>query len=112
MSRDLGPLDVVCDAPPYGVVRACRALGFDAPEDVRWCETGHFLRERSHDHAALQAVDWNVLVERLGPRRLACACGRSLPQLAGYRFAGPGDASGLYHLGQCPRCKRVYWRKS
>jgi hypothetical protein len=112
MSRDLGPLEVVCDAPPYGVVRASRALGIEAPEDVRWCETERYLRERSYDHAAWRGEGWNELVERLGPRVLACPCGRRLPAVLGYRCAGGADASGLYYLGQCVRCKRVYWHKA
>src|SRR4051812_46320857 len=42
MSSDLGPIDVVCDAPSYPVVRACGRLGFHDPQDVRWCRVNRF----------------------------------------------------------------------
>ena len=37
MAENLGPIDVLCDAPPYPVVKACAGLGFTRPQDVRWC---------------------------------------------------------------------------
>ena len=27
MSSQLGPLEVICDAPPYPIVQACNAIG-------------------------------------------------------------------------------------
>lgn len=33
-----GTLEIESDATAYFIVRACRKLGFQAPEDVRWCQ--------------------------------------------------------------------------
>ena len=46
MSSKLGPLEVVCDAPPYCIVRACHLIGLRKPEDVRWLRLGSFLKDR------------------------------------------------------------------
>ena len=49
----LGPLEVMCDAPSYKVVQACRRVGVRSPEDVRWCRLSG-LQE--------QAANWRQLI--------------------------------------------------
>jgi hypothetical protein len=41
MFSRLGPINIDCDAPAYGVVEACEKLGFQSPLDVRWCGMSH-----------------------------------------------------------------------
>jgi hypothetical protein len=40
-------LGIECDAPPYGIVRACHKLGFLTPEDVRWCSAGKARKQQA-----------------------------------------------------------------
>jgi hypothetical protein len=43
MSQQLGPLEVICDAPPYPIVQACNAIGIETPEDVRWSRMSRYI---------------------------------------------------------------------
>jgi len=43
MFRQSMQLEICCDAPPYGIVRACAKCGFASPLDVRWCRLSHFV---------------------------------------------------------------------
>jgi hypothetical protein len=88
MSEELGPIDIVCDAPPYPVVRACQRLGFRDPQDVRWCRANHFAAPRS------------------------CACGQTLPPLESYTFTFVTGNQASYLLAQCRRCQSIYWEKA
>jgi hypothetical protein len=100
MSKDLGPIDVQCDAPPYPVVKACAALGFHAPQDVRWC---HFDRRATTRRATL--FPW------LRPAAPRCTCGQPLPALESYTFTFVSGNRAQYMLGQCRRCWTIYWDK-
>jgi len=111
MSRKV-ELEIVCDAPPYTVVQACSRIGVESPEDVRWCEAGNFLSEQHLSLPLRKHAKWNELRELLGPRHMACACGQPVPPLRGYVFTFGNGTTALYEVGQCGRCKRVYWSKS
>ncbi len=104
MSEQLGPLDVDCDAPPYAVVAACEGLGFQAPLDVRWCRTSHSQADR-----ASKLLGWFHGKGR--PEQRTCTCGQSLPLLEPYTFPFISEKRVVYFLGQCRRCRTIYWEE-
>src|SRR5262249_3128658 len=104
----LGPIDVCCDAPLYAVVRACAGLGFHAPLDVRWCRLSHFLREHGVPPEPAGNRLWRWLLGRRRPER-TCSCGEPLPVLGVYGTPGCPEGVGDYLLGQCRRCRTIFW---
>jgi hypothetical protein len=110
MSTKPEPLEVICDAPPYAIVRACWRIGLENPEDVRWLEINHFLEEKGQPPAR-KGFRWNELL--LGPvaSPLSCSCGRRLPFLNDYQFTFNNNTTAVYSFGQCVRCKTIYWQK-
>lgn len=98
MAKDLGPIEILCDAPPYPVVKACAGLGFREPQDVRWARLD---RRRLRRPAGL--FPW------LRPAAPRCACGQPLPALESYTFTFVSGSQARYHLGQCRRCRTIYW---
>ncbi len=108
MSSYLGPLQVECDAPPYPIVRACRKLGMNEPEDVRWCRKGHHSR-RSHGWIHFLT---NPFWGREEAEEHLCVCGRQLPILESYCFTFQTGEQVEYEMAQCPRCRTIYWEKA
>lgn len=99
MAENLGPLDVLCDAPPYPVVKACANLGFARPQDVRW---GRLDRRKQRRPAGLF---W------LRSSAPACTCGQPLPAMESYVFTFVSGSQTRYYLSQCKRCRAIYWDK-
>src|SRR5262245_5206835 len=99
MSENLGPIEVLCDAPPYPVVKSCANLGFVRPQDVRWSR----LDRRSLRRPA--GLFW------LRPAAARCTCGEALPAMEGYVFTFVSGSQARYHLCQCKRCRAIYWDK-
>lgn len=110
MSNQLGPLDVTCDAPAYSVVRACRCLGINSPEDVRWCQVGHFLNQSAAAAGFLHFLGWDNLLGQV-PVEHACSCGEHLPVLERVAFTFSTGREETYLLGQCRRCGTVFWEE-
>lgn len=102
--KQLGPIDITCDTPPYFVVRACQLIGFERPEDVRWRR----LDEPEH------AAGWRGLWQRWfggGSRgRIFCTCGELFPSIETFTFTFVMNRSFSYHLGQCSCCRSVFWK--
>jgi hypothetical protein len=103
--------EVVCDAPPYCVVKVCHLIGIDRPADVRWTRL-------CHHKAAMERV-----AERWFGGELAsawaradspnhCACGHKVPHLEMYTFTFSTGEETSYLLGQCRRCRTVYWEEA
>jgi hypothetical protein len=44
-------------------------------------------------------------------REHACACRERLPKLAKYRFTYSSGDEVTYSVGQCPKCRTVYWEE-
>lgn len=108
MATNWEPVQIVCDAPSYAIVQACSTIGIERPEDVRWWEVGHFLEQ--HGYRPLPPDGrWKALGERSTVGLLVCPCGRELPRLVEYRFYFDDDTAADYLLGQCRRCKTIYW---
>jgi hypothetical protein len=106
MANRLGPLEIDCDAPPYEVVRACEALGFRSPLDVRWCRLCRFLAER----ASREKEVWRALMWLRRPEQ-NCGCGQRLPDFTRCEFRFVSGAARTLLLGQCPRCAAIFWEE-
>ena len=104
--------DIDCDAPPYPIVRACRGLGFHSPEDVRWCHVVAMPRRPVAAESGFTVQVWKALfgkgASEKGP---TCSCGRELPRLDSYTFTLLSSKEVRYLLGQCGRCRRIYWKE-
>jgi len=104
-------IELECDAPQYSIVQACRALGFRSPEDVRWCQVPSALAGPKPPH---RWFSWGFLKSLLGrrePRPASCRCGQPLPHLDSYTFFLDSGAKQLLLLGQCSRCRTIFWRE-
>ncbi len=108
MSSELGPVDVCCDAPPYPVVQACRAIRIRSPEDVRWLRLSTFRNWQESQHG-LSLQFWKALWHRGKHAERACTCGEALPQLGLVVFTFNTGDKVSYLLGQCRRCRTVFW---
>lgn len=92
MGSKLGPLEINCDAPPYPVVTSCVKLGVEKPQDVRWLGTSEQIEG--------EAVE-----------RTVCTCKEKLPELNQYEFTFASGDVGMFNIGQCKKCKTVYWNQ-
>lgn len=110
MSR-ASQFDLSCDAPSYHIVRACRGLGFQAPEDVRWFHMARYLRA-AEDRAGSWYRPWKLLWMVHQPKAPTCTCGQRLPVLERYSFRTRSDNVFNYLLGQCGRCWTIYWEEA
>jgi hypothetical protein len=112
MFSRLGPLSIDCDCPPYPVVEASQRIGIRRPEDVRWCRLSHYLTEPPAWRDLLRLESWKYLLGLSDRRRSrSCVCGQPLPCLARYAFTYNTGARESYLLGQCGRCRTVYWEE-
>jgi hypothetical protein len=107
MPKELGPMDVCCDAPPYEVVRACRNLGLRAPEDVRWLRMSVYCAQPL-GHAP-GVVSWFRRLFKPDSTQRSCTCGRILPELGIVAVTFADGDQATYVLGQCARCDTVFW---
>jgi hypothetical protein len=112
MSSRLGPLEVECDAPPYTVVRACRELGMQSPEDVCWRRISHFNRRWMTLTNLFGPGSWAALLAGREGRDAGCSCGQTLPALETCSFVFRSGRSQSYQIGQCARCRTVYWEEA
>jgi len=101
--------EICCDAPPYSIVRACRMVGLQSPEDVRWCRLSHFLDEHHEGPRLFQPRTWRTLLGRREATEAHCSCGHALPRLEEYTFTCVDGRDLRYQLGQCGRCRSIFW---
>ncbi len=111
MAESASPLDIPCDAPPYQVVKACRGLGFQAPEDVRWSRLSQAALAVGPGWAKyLPRVAAELFLRRRpGRGAAACSCGRALPVLERYTFTYRSGRQASFLLAQCQCCHAMYW---
>jgi hypothetical protein len=109
MAKQLGPLEISCDAPPFSVVTACRRVGFQEPEDVRWSRLSQMWGAAPEEWEALKRRPWQLVLRMAAPDVKKCRCGQKLPELDRYTFTFLTGQESSYLLGQCPRCRTVYW---
>lgn len=108
MFNHLGPLEVQCDAPPLAVVEACAGAGLASPLDVRWCQIAHLADELERG-TLLDRGPWRWFFGKGRPRELTCFCGRALPPLQPFAFTVLPHGIVEYRLGQCGRCRTIFW---
>jgi hypothetical protein len=104
----LGSIEVNCDSPPYGIVRATRVIGMQSPEDVRWCKSSHCRRQFPRLGYALRHP-WRMLRMMCGTGTGACVCGRALPLVEPYSFQMASGRQDCYRIGQCSHCRTIFW---
>jgi hypothetical protein len=108
MFTELGPIQIDCDTPPEPVIEACGRLGFQTPFDVRWCRVSQFLH-------AQEVMDgnplWRLFFGDIQPRDKTCTCGEPLPTLEKYTFPLCSRGRLCYCLGQCRRCRTIFWEE-
>jgi hypothetical protein len=112
MSEQLGPIEIICDSPPYPIVQACSQLGFVRPEDVRWCRLRQFLVDHPGWREVCRALAWDVLLVNRFLKDRPCSCGELLPRLQRCLFCSSTGQSFTYLLGQCARCRSIFWEES
>jgi hypothetical protein len=108
MSDQTEQFEVCCDAPPYGIVRACEGCGLRAPLDVRWCRLTHFLDAEGQRKVPFGVRVWRWLLGRTGRQAKTCTCDQPLPDMKKYGFTLCSKKVGDYLLGQCG-CGTVFW---
>jgi hypothetical protein len=106
MSSSLGPVELVCDAPPYGVVSACESVGFLTPLDVGW---RRLAARAQGQEGGLHPLRW--LFGTSPPVTRACMCGWPLPPPDRYAFIYNSGPVQHYLLCQCLRCRTIHWEE-
>jgi hypothetical protein len=101
---------IECDAPSYGIVRACRKLGFLDPEDVRWCSKINAHQAPPKQQGGLLTQAFKALFRRAASRRAGCICRCQLPKLDKYTFTFICGGKKHLLLGQCRRCLTIFWK--
>lgn len=99
------------ETPAYAIVRACRRIGIDSPEDVGWRELISYMEESGHPLPDPRSAGWDAFWRILATTRAACCCGKTLPRLARYQFTFNDGTSALYSFGQCGQCRTVFWHR-
>lgn len=113
MAKRTGPIEVECDAPPFSVVKACRQFDLHSPEDVRWCRLSHFPPRNFQ--ARMNLFDPHTWKRLLGLRPelspFQCLCGRERPRLDRYTFTFISGRKQDFLIGQCGRCRTIFWEE-
>ena len=112
MSAKLGPIEIHCDSPRYTIVEACRLIGIESPEDVRWCRLSHFLKGFASWQAFFNLQRWKMLLGISSPDDAVCTCGEKLPDLGKYAFMNLAGKESFFLVGQCRRCRTVFWEEA
>lgn len=98
MDDRLAETILIADCPPHPIVEASGACGVESPCDVRWFKIENYI-----------ALYSQVLEEIHFSSEHYCACKEKLPKLAKYRFTYSSSDEVVYALGQCAKCRTVFW---
>jgi hypothetical protein len=107
----LGTIEIECDSPAYSIVQACRKLGFYSPEDVRWCQQSNALPNSIQQHRLFKSRFLKWLIGKPEPGGSECVCGQKLPRFESYSFTLRSNQKHRLLLGQCDRCKTIFWKE-
>jgi hypothetical protein len=111
MSKPLGPIEIACDCPPYPIVQACYLVGFQDPEDVRWCRLSTFLVDHAGWSEVARMFSWHLLPINRYLKGSRCSCNTQMPLMQRCLFSTSNGLSFTYLLGQCPRCRTIFWEE-
>jgi hypothetical protein len=112
MSKQLGRVEVLCEAPPYPIVRASCSLGIRTPEDVRWLRMSTFRCRQPDRTRGLTSYLRGLFRGMDGHVGRVCTCGSPLPNLWLVMISLVEfdiDQIPAYLLGQCVGCRTVFW---
>ena len=104
-------IDICCDAPSYPIVQACRSIGIVDPEDVRWCRVSN-LQNGPSVMELFRPSTWKSMLGKNEPRNANCFCGQGLPRLEKSTFTFSSGRKVEYLIGQCRRCRAIFWEES
>lgn len=108
-SVQIRPLHIVCDAPPYEVVKASERIGLRSPEDVRWRRQSAASSETGR-RKTLAGRLWRLLFAFGLPEiEEKCGCGDTLPERRSIRLRTLAGSEIRYALAQCGRCRTIVW---
>ena len=110
MPSGLGPINICCDAPPYPIIEACKRIGLERPEDVRWCRMRHFMNGEDGHGELVNVQAWKAFF-KIHKRAITCDCGQNLPTLEKCTFTFITGRELSYAIGQCQRCLTVFWEE-
>lgn len=110
MINQLGPIEMIGEAPPYAIVQACRMVGIQAPEDVGWWRMNGDLGMAAQPESGRKHQPW-LSFFGLDVGGKTCACGGPLPEMFRANFILLSGQEKSYLLGQCNRCLTVYWEE-
>lgn len=109
MCKQLWPFVIRCDTPPYAVVLACKGSGFQSPLDVGWCHMSQVKTRTTQHRSSFGSRLWQFLFGASKPKETICVCGQPLPELKQYHLAVHSEKESDYLLGQCCRCRTIFW---
>jgi hypothetical protein len=109
MSSPLGSVEIYCDAPPYPVVQACRYIGIQSPEGVRWLRMNSFRNWQPSGHQGLLSHSWKMFWKTGERAARTCTCGQTLPELRLVLVTFNTGNNAFYLVAQCSRCRSVFW---
>jgi len=55
---------------------------------------------------------WKALLGLKSTKIRNCSCGRGLPALERYTFTFRNGSEASYLLGQCSRCRTIFWEEA
>ncbi len=111
MQDQLGQIEIDCEAPSYVIVRACVELGFENPLDVRWLRLDPIPNGSDSSKSFLTLKAWTDALGLSRPMVRICSCGQRHPKLDRCTFILRSGLEVNYLLGQCQRCKTVFWQQ-
>ena len=112
MFNHLYPIEIDCDAPPYPFVQACLMIGLQSPEDVRWCRLRHLHQLPNQRLELFKIQTWKSLLGMSEPNHSTCTCRAPLPKLERYTFTCLSGREVDYFIGQCAKCRAIFWEEA
>jgi hypothetical protein len=71
----------------------------------------HYLSEREDHDGTIGFPGWKWFFSKGRSKEKTCSCGEALPVLQWYIFTFVTEQMVDYHLGQCRRCRTIFWEE-
>jgi hypothetical protein len=72
----------------------------------------HFLNRHMGWRDLLSSEGWKTILGMGKPEGGACPCGQRLPVLERCTFQFASGKAASYLIGQCSRCRTVFWEEA